>query len=87
MSGQGVPSPIRIHPALLDFETLEVDSERTLRLTITNPADLPLTVTVKGAAADAFRTDTITIPPLSTHQVETRYLPQATSGTCARWWR
>ncbi|MCY1081477.1 Ig-like domain-containing protein [Archangium lansingense] len=76
VSGQGVPSPIRIHPALLDFETLEVDSERTLRLTITNPGDLPLTVTVKGAAADSFLTDTITVPPLSTQQVETRYLPK-----------
>ncbi len=73
--GQGAPLPIDIQPPVLDFETLEVDSERTLRLTITNPVDLPLTVTVKGAAADAFRTDTITVPPLSTHQVETRYLP------------
>ncbi|PTL83897.1 hypothetical protein [Vitiosangium sp. GDMCC 1.1324] len=74
--GQGVPSPIQVSPALLDFETLEVDSERTLRLTITNPVDLPLMVTVKGPAADAFSTDTITVPPLSTRQVETKYLPK-----------
>ncbi|HYO51808.1 hypothetical protein [Archangium sp.] len=76
VKGQGVPSPIQVHPALLDFETLEVDSERTLRLTITNPVDLPLTVTVKGTAAEAFSTDTFTVPPLSTHQVETKYLPK-----------
>lgn len=76
VQGQGVPSPIQIYPAQLDFETLEIDSERALRLTITNPVDLPLTVTVKGTAADAFSTDTITVPPLSSQQVETRYLPR-----------
>jgi hypothetical protein len=76
VKGQGVPLPIEIHPALLDFETLEVDSERTLRLTITNPVDVPLTLTVKGTAAGAFSTDTLTVPPLGTHQVETKYLPK-----------
>jgi hypothetical protein len=75
--GQGAPLPIDISPGLLDFETLEVDSERTLRLTITNPVDLPLTVTLKGAAADAFSTDTLTVPPHSTHQVQARYLPRS----------
>ncbi|MGZ3457562.1 MAG: choice-of-anchor D domain-containing protein, partial [Archangium sp.] len=75
VKGQGVPAPIEVSPAKLDFETLEVDSERTLRLTITNPVDLPLTVTLKGSAANAFSTDTITVPPLSTSQMNTRYLP------------
>ncbi|WNG50174.1 choice-of-anchor D domain-containing protein [Archangium minus] len=77
VQGRGVPLPVQISPAVLDFETLEVDSDRTLRLTITNPVDLPLTVTVKGEAADAFSTDTITVPPLSTHQLEAKYLPRA----------
>ncbi|HEY0095746.1 MAG TPA: hypothetical protein VGB96_15555, partial [Archangium sp.] len=75
--GQGAPLPIDIQPPVLDFETLEVDSERTLRLTITNPVDLPLTVTLKGSAAEAFSTDTITVAPLSTTQVQTQYLPRS----------
>jgi hypothetical protein len=77
VKGQGVPLPIQMEPALLDFETLEVDSERVLQLTITNPVDLPLTVTLKGAAADAFSTDTLTVPPLSTREVRTKYLPRS----------
>ncbi|HEX8820821.1 MAG TPA: choice-of-anchor D domain-containing protein, partial [Archangium sp.] len=77
VKGQGVPSPIKVYPAQLDFETLEVESDRTLSLTITNPVDLPLTVTVKGSAADAFTTDTFTIPPLGTREVRTQYLPRA----------
>ncbi|HEX8434383.1 choice-of-anchor D domain-containing protein [Archangium sp.] len=75
--GQGVPLPIHLEPARLDFETLEVDSERVLQLTITNPVDLPLTVTLKGAAAEAFSTDTLTVPPLGTQAVRTKYLPRA----------
>jgi hypothetical protein len=75
--GQGVPLPIRIEPPLLDFETLEVESDRTLSLTITNPVDLPLTVTLKGSAAEAFSTDTFTVAPLSTTQVRTQYLPRS----------
>jgi hypothetical protein len=77
VKGLGVPLPIRIEPAVLDFETLEVDSERTLRLTIINPVDLPLTVTLTGEAAEAFNLDTLTVPPLSTREVYTRYLPRS----------
>jgi len=75
--GQGAPTPIQIHPPVLDFETLEVDSDRTLTLTITNPVDLPLTVKVGGEQADPFTADTVTIPPFSTQQVQTKYLPRA----------
>jgi len=75
--GQGAPTPIQIDPPLLDFETLEVDSDRTLTLTVTNPVDLPLTVKVGGADADPFSTDVVTIPPFSTQQVRAKYLPRA----------
>ncbi len=74
--GRGVPLSVDLAPAVLDFETLEVDSDRTLRLTITNPVDLPLSVTLKGEAARYFTTDTITVPPNGTHQMETKYLPR-----------
>jgi len=74
--GQGAPLTVRLEPALLDFETLEVDSERVLRLTITNPVDLPLSVTVKGDAAKAFSADNITVPPQATYQLETKYFPR-----------
>jgi hypothetical protein len=82
--GQGAPTPIRIEPAVLDFETLEVDSDRTLPLTITNPVDLPLTVRVTGDDADPFSTDTVTIPPFGTLQVQTKYLPRALGRMGAR---
>lgn len=75
--GLGAPTRIGIHPPQLDFETLEVDSERTLKLTITNPVDLPLTVAVGGEHAEPFTTDVITIPPFSTQEVSTKYLPRA----------
>ena len=74
--GQGAPLSVRMEPEVLDFETLEVDSERTLRLTITNPVDLPLSVTVKGDAATAFSAENITVPPLATYQLETKYFPR-----------
>ena len=47
--------PSRCRPPVLDFETLEVDSDRTLTLTVTNPVDLPLTVKVAGDGADRSR--------------------------------
>ncbi len=75
VQGQGTPTPIQLFPSVLDFETLEVDSDRTLTFTVTNPVDLPLTVRVMGENADPFSTDVITIPPLSTQQVRTTYLP------------
>jgi hypothetical protein len=82
--GMGAPTPVKIYPPLLDFETLEVDSDRTLPLTITNPVDLPLTVTVAGDKADPFSTDTVTIPPFSTQEVRTKYLPKELGRMGAR---
>ncbi|MBN1203304.1 MAG: choice-of-anchor D domain-containing protein [Myxococcaceae bacterium] len=82
--GQGAPAPIRIEPSLLDFETLEVDSDRTLALTITNPVDLPLTVRVTGEHTAPFSTDVVTLPPFSTQQVRTKYLPRELGRMSAR---
>lgn len=80
--GLGLPTPVRVHPERLDFETLEVDSERVLRFTLTNPVDLPLSVQVVGHGA--FSTDTVGVPPLSTVEVEARYLPRTLGPMQAR---
>lgn len=82
--GHGAPTPVQINPPVIDFETLEVESERTLTFTVTNPVDLPLTVTVGGAQADPFTTDVVTIPPFSTQQVSAKYLPRALGNMGAR---
>ncbi|WIG92746.1 choice-of-anchor D domain-containing protein [Myxococcus sp. SDU36] len=82
--GMGTPTQIGVEPPFLDYETLEVDSERTLEVTVTNPVDLPLTLSVAGAHADPFTADTITIPPLSSRKVSTRYLPRALGNMGAR---
>lgn len=82
--GVGTPTPIGVEPPFLDYETLEVDSERTLEVTVTNPVDLPLTLSVVGTHTDPFTPDTITIPPLSSRMVSTRYLPRALGNMGAR---
>src|SRR5438046_2966437 len=46
LRGVGTPAPVKIEPDLLDFQTLEVDSDRTLSFTVENPVDLPITLTV-----------------------------------------
>jgi hypothetical protein len=84
VSGMGVPTPIGIYPPRLDFETLEVDSERTLSVTVTNPVDLPLTLVVGGQDADPFTPDTVTIPPFATREVRTKYLPKGLGAMAAR---
>ncbi|QDE92536.1 hypothetical protein BHS06_28140 [Myxococcus xanthus] len=83
-TGVGTPTPIGVEPPFLDYETLEVDSERTLEVTVTNPVDLPLTLTVVGTHPDPFSADAITIPPLSSLKVSTRYLPRALGNMGAR---
>src|SRR5262249_17499709 len=82
--GQGGPTPIGLDPKQLDFETLEVDSERTLSVTVHNPVDLPLTLTVQGAHADPFTTDMMTLPPHGTQVVNTRYFPRELGPMGAR---
>lgn len=84
VSGMGVPTPIGLWPPRLDYETLEVDSERTLSVTVTNPVDLPLTLVVKGDNADPFTPDTVTIPAYATREVRTKYLPHTLGAMTAR---
>lgn len=84
VQGLGTPTPIGVYPPLLDYETLEVDSERTLEVTVTNPVDLPLTLAVKGDSPDPFTPDTITIPPNSSRKVSTKYLPRALGAMGAK---
>jgi len=81
VKGQGIPARIEVEPRVLDFQTLEVDSERTLTFTVKNPGELPLTVTMAEDAGGAFGADTVTIPPLSSRQVSVRW------ETCGRGWR
>ncbi|MFP2911642.1 choice-of-anchor D domain-containing protein [Pyxidicoccus sp. 3LFB2] len=82
--GLGTPTPIDIQPPLLDYETLEVESERTLEVTVTNPVDLPLTLVVQGDNPDPFTPDTITIAPFATQKVSTKYLPRGLGAMGAR---
>ncbi|QSQ23542.1 choice-of-anchor D domain-containing protein [Pyxidicoccus parkwayensis] len=82
--GLGTPTPIGVYPPLLDYETLEVESDRTLDVTVTNPVDLPLTLVVQGDNPDPFTPDTITIPPFSSQKVSTKYLPRTLGSMGAR---
>lgn len=75
VQGRGIPTRIEAFPSALDFETLEIDSSRTLPLTITNPVDLPLTVRVAGVSGSRFSTETLEIAPHATVELSTRYLP------------
>lgn len=82
--GLGTPTPIGVHPPVLDFQTLEVESDRTMEVTVTNPVDLPLTLSVRGDSPDPFSADTITIPPRSTQKVQTKYFPRDLGQMAAR---
>ncbi|RJS26043.1 hypothetical protein DRW03_06170 [Corallococcus sp. H22C18031201] len=82
--GQGTPTNIGVEPADLDFQTLEVESDRTLDVTITNPVDLPLTLVVRGDVPDPYSPDTVTIPPHATVKVNTTYAPHALGTMGAR---
>src|SRR5688572_21610467 len=42
VQGLGTPAQVRVEPAALDFQTLEIDSDRWLEATVHNPTDLPL---------------------------------------------
>ncbi len=82
--GQGTPTRIRFEPAVVDYEVLEVDSERTLTVTVTNPVDLPVTLNVSGENADPFSPDTVTVPPFGTVQVKTRFFPRQMGSMAAQ---
>ena len=73
-----------MHPPRLDYQTLEVDSDRTLTCTVTNPVDLPLTSRWAAPAPEQFTADTVTMPPHATQQVNARYLPRALGDSAAQ---
>lgn len=75
--GLGGPSPVRVSPARVEFEKLEVDSDRTLEVTIENPVDLPMTASIALDAGGEFNADQVTIPPFSTQIVRTRFMPRS----------
>ncbi|MBF5044517.1 choice-of-anchor D domain-containing protein [Aggregicoccus sp. 17bor-14] len=84
LKGLGTPTRIKFDPEVVDYETLEVDSDRTLTVTVTNPVDLPVTLKVAGDQADPFDADTVTVPPNGSVQVQTRFFPRDTGSMAAR---
>lgn len=72
--GRGTPAPVRIFPDRIDFETLEIDSERVLSVTVENPVDIPLLVQVVGDS-HLFSTDAQQIAPFSTQKLQARFRP------------
>ncbi len=84
VTGVGTPTPVRIYPERVDYQTLEIDSDRTLELTVENPVDLPLTVSVGGDSAAQFEADVVTVPPFSTQKVKAKYFPRD-AGQSAGW--
>ncbi len=77
LRGVGVPTPIQFEPPALDFETLEIESDRTLEVTITNPVDLPLVLQLRGDAAAEFGAELASIPPNGRTTLKTRFAPTA----------
>lgn len=77
LRGLGVPARTTLAPALLDFETLEVDDSRTLGLEVRNLSDLPLQLSVKGSGSAAFELTSGEVPPLSTEQIGVRFQPRS----------
>lgn len=82
--GRGVKTPIATSDSVLDFETLEKDSSRTLTVTVQNPVDLPLSVSVEGESRGQFTPDAINVPPLGQRTVSTRYFPRESGRSEAR---
>lgn len=82
--GQGGPLQVEVEPALLDFETLELDSERALPVTVRNPVDLPLALAVVGEGEVPFRVNLGEVPPHDTVTLDARYHPRALGRQGAR---
>ncbi|MHB8873095.1 MAG: choice-of-anchor D domain-containing protein [Myxococcaceae bacterium] len=79
VSGHGGPAGIVIEPSLLDFQAVELDSDRTIEVTVQNPSDLPLTLVLSGDDAWQFEPGERTVGPLATSRFGVRYHP-ALSG-------
>jgi len=75
LRGRGTPTPLRFDPPLLDYETLEIDSERTLTVWVENPVDLPLTLSLGGDSPAFFDSDTVTVAPHARQEVRVRFGP------------
>ncbi|MBX5483666.1 MAG: choice-of-anchor D domain-containing protein [Myxococcaceae bacterium] len=84
LRGVGAPAEVIVDPPQLEFETLEVDSERTLPVTIANPGDLPLSVSLKGEDASEFRADKLTIPPFGKVKLSATFRPKTVGARAAR---
>lgn len=84
LRGVGTPAPVRVYPPRLEFQTLELESERFLELTVENPVDLPLTLEVTGAAAGEYQADRSFLPPRSLARVRARYFPRQEGAALAR---
>jgi hypothetical protein len=83
LKGVGTPTPIQVSPPLVDFQTLEIQSDRVLSFTVTNPADLPLSIAITGSSKALFSADRLAIPPRGKVQVHARYAPQAEGNDLA----
>ncbi|HZN95501.1 MAG TPA: choice-of-anchor D domain-containing protein, partial [Myxococcales bacterium] len=84
LQGTGAPSQVHVIPSTVDFETLEIDSERWLGAMVVNPTDLPLSVRVVGPDAAHFEAAQVTIPPSGTFKLDARFLPHRLGANRAR---
>ncbi len=84
LEGHGTPTPIEFEPPLLDFETLEIESDRALSIAVKNPGDLPLTLTLQGPQASEFDAGSWTVGPLATVDIPARFFPHAVGERNAR---
>ena len=73
--GSGGPPRVEMRPGTLDFETLEVDSRRSLDAELVNHSDLPLRVQLPAGAP--YSASTAVLPPLSTFPLEVTFRPGA----------
>ncbi|MEN9799245.1 MAG: hypothetical protein RL653_2941 [Pseudomonadota bacterium] len=71
--GTGGPPRVEFRPGALDFETLEVDSDRTLSAEVVNHSDLPLAVRLPDAGP--FGAGAPVVPPLSSFPLDVLYGP------------
>jgi hypothetical protein len=74
--GVGTPARVTVSPEVTDFQNVEIDSDRTLEITVHNPVDIPLTARIAGGDSADFSADTVTIPPSSVQVIGTRFFPR-----------
>src|SRR4051812_25456217 len=84
IQGKGSPAQVRVIPSTIDFETLEIDSNRWLGAMVENPTDLTLTLRMVGAGADQFEVAQVTIPPSGTYKLDARFFPKQLGHSGAR---